>query len=302
MNLQDKEFEDFLVYLRFERHFSENTIDAYLRDIAKLKTFSEEILNKNLDFISYEEIQEFIFQQSKLDLSERTRARLISSIKIYFKFLVEEEKREDNPSLLLEAPKLGIYLPDTLSYEEIEKMIEVVDLKSSYGRRNLAIIEVLYGCGLRVSELVGLKISHINFEESFLMIEGKGDKKRLVPFTKYTEEMILDYLFYVRNEGKIHPKYEDILFLNNRGKAMTRVMVFLIVKDLAEKSGIRKNISPHTFRHSFATHLLQNGADLRYIQEMLGHSSITTTEIYTHLENEELRDVIINCHPRNKKN
>lgn len=302
MNLQDKEFEDFLVYLRFERHFSENTIDAYLRDIAKLKTFSEEVLNKNLDFISYEEIQEFIFQQSKLDLSERTRARLISSIKIYFKFLVEEEKREDNPSLLLEAPKLGIYLPDILSYEEIEKMIEAVDLKSSYGKRNLAIIEVLYGCGLRVSELVGLKISHINFEESFLMIEGKGDKKRLVPFTKYTEEMIRDYLFHVRNEGKIHPKYEDILFLNNRGKAMTRVMVFLIVKDLAEKSGIGKNISPHTFRHSFATHLLQNGADLRYIQEMLGHSSITTTEIYTHLENEELRDVIINYHPRNKKN
>lgn len=302
MELLHGEFEDFLIYLRFERHFSENTIEAYLRDIFKLKTFCEQSLDKKIDYISYQELQEFIFQQSKLDLSERTRARLISSIKIYFKFLVEEEKREDNPSLLLEAPKLGIYLPDTLSYEEIEKMIEAVDLKSSYGKRNLAIIEVLYGCGLRVSELIGLRISHINFEESFFMIEGKGDKKRLVPFTKYTEDMIRDYLFHVRNAGKIHPKYQDILFLNNRGKAMTRVMVFLIVKDLAEKSGIRKNISPHTFRHSFATHLLQNGADLRYIQEMLGHSSITTTEIYTHLENEELRDVIINCHPRNKKN
>lgn len=296
----NEKIEDFAQYLKFERNFSDNTLEAYIRDIKKLKTYAEEELSDvSPEEISYEQLQEYIYQLSKRKLSERSQARWISSIKAFFKFLLEEEIRTDNPASLLEGPKLGLYLPDTLSLEDIEKIINCVDKNNDLGKRNHCILEVLYGCGLRVSELIDLKISNINFSENFIKVQGKGDKTRFVPLTELTKEILNSYIKEVRCRVKVKRKNEDFVFLNNRGSAMSRVIVFLIIKELAESAGISKNISPHTFRHSFATHLLQNGADLRYIQEMLGHSSITTTEIYTHLENEELREVILNFHPRN---
>lgn len=297
----DEKIKDFENFLRFERNFSENTLDAYLRDIKKLRDYCElELENTGPLEITYDHIQEYIFQRSKLKFSERSQARWISSIKAFFKYLVDDEVRTDNPATLIEGPKLGLYLPDTLSFEDVNRIIKAIDLSTDLGKRNQCMIEVLYGCGLRVSELIGLKISNINFKESYLKVDGKGDKSRFVPLATYTSTLIKDYIREVRSKYKINKKCNDILFLNSRGSAMSRVIVFIIIKELTEKAGINKKISPHTFRHSFATHLLQNGADLRYIQEMLGHSSITTTEIYTHLKNEELRDVILNYHPRNK--
>ncbi|MFC6267170.1 site-specific tyrosine recombinase XerD [Frigoriflavimonas asaccharolytica] len=295
-----EKLKDFQNYLKFEKNFEKNTISSYLSDVSKLKSFAETDDQFSPETINYENIQHFLFELSKENLSERTQARCISSLKAFFNYLVEEEIRADNPTALLEGPKLGIYLPDALSLENIEKIIAAVDLSNPLGKRNLCMIEVLYGCGLRVSEMTGLKISNINFKELYLRIEGKGGKTRFVPLAEFTSKIIKNYINNERAEGKINEKFSDILFLNRRGNAITRNMVFIIIKDLTEKAGIKKNISPHTFRHSFATHLMQNGADLRYIQEMLGHSSITTTEIYTHLDTEELRDVILNCHPRNK--
>ena len=298
---RNEKINDFENFLRFERNFSENTLDAYLRDIKKLRDYAEFDLENTGPFeITYENIQEYLFQLSKKKFSERSQARWISSIKSFFKYLVEDEFRTDNPTTLLEGPKLGLYLPDTLSFEDVNRIIAVIKNDTDLGRRNHCMVEVLYGCGLRVSELIDLKISNINFKESYLKVEGKGDKSRFVPMASFTSKLIKDYIRDIRSKYKINKKCEDILFLNSRGSAMSRVIVFIIIKELTEKAGINKKISPHTFRHSFATHLLQNGADLRYIQEMLGHSSITTTEIYTHLKNEELRDVILNFHPRNK--
>ncbi len=296
----DEKITDFENFLRFERNFSNNTVDAYLRDIKKLKDYGTIDLEGvgPLD-ITFEHIQEFLFQFSKKKFSERTQARWVSSIKAFFKYLQDDELRSDNPAALVEGPKLGLYLPDTLSYEDVERIIKAIDVSTDLGKRNQCMIEVLYGCGLRVSELIDLKISNINFKELYLKVEGKGDKTRFVPLALYTAQLIREYIDTVRSNYKINKKCEDILFLNSRGSAMSRVIVFIIIKELTEKAGISKKISPHTFRHSFATHLLQNGADLRYIQEMLGHSSITTTEIYTHLKNDELRDVILNYHPRN---
>ena len=297
----NEKINDFENFLRFERNFSENTLDAYLRDIKKLRDYAAFDLENTGPFeITYENIQEYLFQLSKKKFSERSQARWISSIKSFFKYLVEDEFRTDNPTTLLEGPKLGLYLPDTLSFEDVNRIIAVINNDTDLGRRNHCMVEVLYGCGLRVSELIDLKISNINFKESYLKVEGKGDKSRFVPMASFTSKLIKDYIRDIRSKYKINKKCEDILFLNSRGSAMSRVIVFIIIKELTEKAGINKKISPHTFRHSFATHLLQNGADLRYIQEMLGHSSITTTEIYTHLKNEELRDVILNFHPRNK--
>lgn len=296
----EEKINDFANFLRFERNFSDNTVDAYLRDIRKLKDFAElPTMDVGPLEITYENIQEFLFQLSKLKFSERTQARWVSSVKAFFKYLHEDEVRADNPATLLEGPKLGLYLPDTLSFEDVERIVKAINLATDLGKRNHCMIEVLYGCGLRVSELIDLKISNINFTEGYLKVEGKGEKSRFVPLAEYTSALIKAYIDDVRANIKINKKHEDILFLNNRGCAMSRVIVFIIIKELTEKAGISKKISPHTFRHSFATHLLQNGADLRYIQEMLGHSSITTTEIYTHLKNEELRDVILNYHPRN---
>ena len=298
----DEKIKDFENFLRFERNFSDNTLDAYLRDVRKLRDFAEVDMNDTGPLvITYENIQEFLFHISKKKFSERTQARWISSIKAFFKYLVEDEAREDNPATLLEGPKLGLYLPDTLSFDDVNRIIKAINISTDLGRRNHCMIEVLYGCGLRVSELIDLKMSNINFKESYLIVEGKGDKARFVPLAAYTAELIKQYIKEIRSKYKINKKCEDILFLNSRGSSMSRVIVFIIIKELTEKAGINKKISPHTFRHSFATHLLQNGADLRYIQEMLGHSSITTTEIYTHLKNEELRDVILNYHPRNKE-
>ncbi len=301
MNWSEK-IDDFSNFLKFEKNFSDNTLDAYIRDIRKLESFAfSELENISPQSISYEHLQEYIYQLSKNKISERSQARGISSIKAFFKFLLEEDYREDNPATLLEGPKLGLYLPDTLSEEDINRIIDCIDTSTDIGKRNRCILEVLYGCGLRVSELVDLKISNINFKENYIMVEGKGEKNRLVPLANTTAEFITDYIQTVRNKTKINKKHEDTLFLNSRGTNMSRVIVFIIIKELTQKAGISKSISPHTFRHSFATHLLQNGADLRFIQEMLGHSSITTTQVYTHLKTEELRDVILNFHPRNRK-
>ena len=293
--------ENYANYLRFEKNASENTIEAYVSDLQKLQDFAEQnLMNITPITISYEHLQEFLYQISKINYSERTQARWISSIKGFFSFLLEDELREDNPSALLETPKLGLYLPDTLSLEEIEKLISATDENTDLAKRNRCMIEVLYGCGLRVSELTELQISNINFKENYLKIQGKGDKVRFVPLADYTVDFIKDYINNIRSKQKINPKHSDILFLNSRGAQISRQMVFLIIKEIVRKAGIQKNISPHTFRHSFATHLLQNGADLRFIQEMLGHSSITTTEIYTHLNTEELHETILKYHPRNQ--
>ena len=293
--------ENYTNYLRFEKNASENTIEAYVSDLQKLQDFAEQnLMNITPITISYEHLQEFLYQISKINYSERTQARWISSIKGFFSFLLEGELREDNPSALLETPKLGLYLPDTLSLEEIEKLISATDENTDLAKRNRCMIEVLYGCGLRVSELTELQISNINFKENYLKIQGKGDKVRFVPLADYTADFIKNYINNIRSKQKINPKHSDILFLDSRGAQISRQMVFLIIKEIVRKAGIQKNISPHTFRHSFATHLLQNGADLRFIQEMLGHSSITTTEIYTHLNTEELHETILKYHPRNQ--
>ena len=293
--------ENYANYLRFEKNASENTVEAYVSDLQKLQDFAEQnLMNITPVTISYEHLQEFLYQVSKINYSERTQARWISSIKGFFSFLLEDELREDNPSALLETPKLGLYLPDTLSLEEIEKLISATEENTDLAKRNRCMIEVLYGCGLRVSELTELQISNINFKENYLKIQGKGDKVRFVPLADYTADFIKNYINNIRSKQKINPKHSDILFLNSRGAQISRQMVFLIIKEIVRKAGIQKNISPHTFRHSFATHLLQNGADLRFIQEMLGHSSITTTEIYTHLNTEELHETILKYHPRNQ--
>ena len=293
--------ENYANYLRFEKNASENTVEAYVSDLQKLQDFAEQnLMNITPITISYEHLQEFLYQVSKINYSERTQARWISSIKGFFSFLLEDELREDNPSALLETPKLGLYLPDTLSLEEIEKLISATEENTDLAKRNRCMIEVLYGCGLRVSELTELQISNINFKENYLKIQGKGDKVRFVPLADYTADFIKNYINNIRSKQKINPKHSDILFLNSRGAQISRQMVFLIIKEIVRKAGIQKNISPHTFRHSFATHLLQNGADLRFIQEMLGHSSITTTEIYTHLNTEELHETILKYHPRNQ--
>ena len=293
--------ENYANYLRFEKNASENTIEAYVSDLQKLQNFAEQNLASVTPItISYEHLQEFLYQVSKINYSERTQARWISSIKGFFSFLLEDELREDNPSALLETPKLGLYLPDTLSLEEIEKLISATEENTDLAKRNRCMIEVLYGCGLRVSELTELQISNINFKENYLKIQGKGDKVRFVPLADYTADFIKNYINNIRSKQKINPKHSDILFLNSRGAQISRQMVFLIIKEIVRKASIQKNSSPHTFRHSFATHLLQNGADLRFIQEMLGHSSITTTEIYTHLNTEELHETILKYHPRNQ--
>lgn len=283
-------------YLKLEKSLSENTLEAYLRDISKLEKFTD----KNPLEVDKSDVEEFLYQFAKEKYATRSQARLISSIKSFFNYLQLEEWRKDNPSELVESPKLGMKLPDTLSEDEINKLISAIDLSLPEGQRNLAILETLYGCGLRVSELVNLKLSDLFFEESFIRVTGKGNKQRLIPISGYTIKYINIYKNEIRNHISIQKGFEDHLFLNRRGKNLTRVMIFTIIKDLAIKANIGKTISPHTFRHSFATHLLKNGADLRSIQMMLGHESITTTEIYTHLDDKFIREAILNYHPRNQ--
>ena len=282
-------------YLKLEKSLSGNTIEAYLRDVRKLGNFAH---TTPLE-ITRHEVEEFLYQFAKQNYAPRSQARLISSIKSFFSYLQLEEWRGDNPAELLETPRLGMKLPDTLSEEEINKLIDAVDLSLPEGERNRAMLETLYGCGLRVSELTELKLSDLFFKEKFIRVTGKGNKQRLIPIARYTMKVINIYKDQVRVHQRVEKGFEDYLFLNRRGKKLTRVMVFTIIKQLAEKTGNPKKISPHTFRHSFATHLLKNGADLRSIQMMLGHESITTTEIYTHLDDTQIRKAILEYHPRN---
>lgn len=284
-------------YLKLERNLSSNTIEAYIRDIRKLSDFTTLPPIK----VTTDTLNEFLFQYHKKDYSRRSQTRLISSIKSFFKYLLWENQREDDPSELLETPKIGMKLPDTLSENEIDELIAAIDLSKPLGERNRAIIETLYGCGLRVSELTELKLSDLYFEEGFIKVTGKGNKQRLIPISEYTIKYIEIYKNEIRVHFPIKKGFEDYLFLNQRGRNLTRVMIFTIIKNLVKKSGIKKNVSPHTFRHSFATHLLKNGADLRSIQMMLGHESILTTEIYTHLDDRMLREAILKYHPRNSE-
>jgi integrase/recombinase XerD len=290
----------FEAYLKLERGLSENSILAYRNDIEQLRLFVNEELNgMSPRKIDHGQLTEYIHRIAQEGKEAGTQSRTISGIKSFFKYLMIEQVRDTDPSELLESPKLKRKLPDTLSTNEISDMIQSIDLSTPEGTRNRAIIETLYSCGLRVSELTGLLISNIYDHEGFIRITGKGNKERLVPIGGQALKYIAQYRDQVRNHLNIPKEYSDVLFLNRRAKPLSRVMIFNIVKALAEENGIQKNISPHTFRHSFATHLVEGGADLRAVQEMLGHESITTTEIYTHLDRSYLRDNIMKYHPRN---
>ena len=290
--------KDYRHYLKLERGLSANSIENYSLDIIKLINYLDvnEIKASPVD-ISEKTIQEFIYSVSK-KLNARSQSRLISGLRSFFSFLIFEDYRKDNPLDLMESPKIGRKLPDTISIEEVDRIIAAIDLSKNEGERNRAIIETLYGCGLRVSELIDLKISDLFFEEGFIKVTGKGDKQRFVPISDYTVKFINIYKDQVRVHQDIKPEATDTLFLNRRGNGLTRAMIFTIVRRLTEAAGIRKKVSPHTFRHSFATHLLENGADLRAIQQMLGHESITTTEVYVHVDRSHLRDVMKTFHPR----
>ena len=279
--------KEFKSYLRIERSLSDNTIDSYLRDIQKLSNFSEEKDLNELQ-ITKAEVKEFIAEINKEGISARSQSRIISGIKAFYKYLILEDYLKVNPTELIESPKIGVKLPDTLSIEEIDSLISAIDLSHPQGERNRAILEVLYSCGLRVSELTNLKLSNIRFKEGYVKVIGKGNKERFAPIGSSAIKFLNIYLNEIRNHQDIQKGSEDIVFLNRRGNKLTRVMIFTIIKQLAEKIGMKKKISPHTFRHSFATHLIEGGADLRAIQEMLGHESITTTEIYTHMDREYL--------------
>lgn len=292
-----KEYEGFL---KLEKGLSPNSIEAYLTDLTKLEQYLESAgIDKGPEELDREQLGSFLIWISELGLSARSQARVLSGIKAFYRYLLIEELIEKDPTALLEGPRLGSKLPEVLTVAEIDRMLGKVDLSKPQGRRNKAMLETLYSCGLRVTELVGLQISGIFRAEGFIKVIGKGDKERLVPFSQRAIKEIELYLID-RNSLPIQPGNEDILFLNRRGKILTRNMVFTIIKELARDAGIQKTVSPHTFRHSFATHLVEGGADLRAVQEMLGHESITTTEIYTHLDREYLREAIISFHPRSK--
>lgn len=294
--------EEYQTFLKFQRGMSKNSIVSYGLDIEKLISYLEKHkIEESPETISVETLRQFVYETSK-DLNARSQARLISGLKSFFKFMISEKGREDFPMNLIESPKIGLKLPDTLSVEEIDKLLSSIDLSTDERHRNKAIIETLYGCGLRVSELISLHLSDLFFEEDFVRITGKGNKQRLVPIGEFTKEQINMYVENQRKTLKIAKGHEDIVFLNRRGKQLTRAMIFTIVRQTAEKAGLQKKISPHTFRHSFATHLLENGANLRAIQTMLGHESITTTEIYVHVEKSHLREMLIKFHPRQKMN
>lgn len=289
----------FKSYLRLERSLSANTIDAYLHDVDKLKQyFISKSVKKELIRISSDDLKDFLMWVNELGMLPPTQARVLSGLKAFFKYLVLENIINTDPSALLESPKTNRKLPDTLNIVEINTIIDAIDLSKPGGMRNKAILEILYGCGLRVSELTGLKISNLYLDIDFIKILGKGNKERLVPIGSDAVKYLRIFIDEIRVHIQVKTGNEDFVFLNNRGNPISRVMVFLIIKNLAEKTGIKKSISPHTFRHSFATHLIEGGADLRAVQEMLGHESITTTEIYTHLDRDYLRETIIHFHPR----
>ncbi len=293
----------FKSYLLLERSLSPNSIDAYMRDIEKLSCFAHEHLDDRSPLvIDYDDIQKFIVDINKAGLSARSQGRILSGVKAFYKYLLLEDLINDDPTELLEGPRLQRKLPDVLSVEDINKLLGAIDLSHLTGQRNRAILETLYACGLRVSELVGLKLSNYHPDVQFIKVLGKNNKERIVPIGEQAIKHIGFYITHMRNHMTvIHPDSEDILFLNRRGKMLSRKMIFTIIKELAMKAGIKKKVSPHTFRHSFATHLVEGGADLRAVQDMLGHESITTTEIYTHLDTEYLKNTILSFHPRNKK-
>ena len=291
---------DFEHFLKIERGLSDNTIASYSLDVQKLIRYLEQLDNAIAPLkIDAETVQQFLYELAK-SANARTQSRVISGLRSFFDYLLFENYRTDNPLEQIEAPKIGRKLPDTLSTQEIDRLVTAIDLSKPLGERNRAIIETLYSCGLRVSELTDLKLSDLFFDEDFIKVTGKGNKQRFVPIGESTKKFINLYCQNSRSTLNIDPLFMDTLFLNQRGKQLTRAMIFTIVKNLAQQAGIQKNISPHTFRHSFATHLLENGADLRAIQMMLGHESITTTEIYMHLDKSHLKDVMNKFHPRIK--
>ena len=294
MNWSDA-INDFNDYLKIERGFSVNSISSYKEDISKFNKFIDN--SKSPLEVSPDDIKEFLQKISK-GMNSSSQSRIISGLRSFFEFLIFEKYISQNPLRLIESPKISRKLPDTLSIEEIDLLISNLDLSKEQGERNLAIIELLYGCGIRVSELVDLKISDLFFNENFIKVTGKGNKQRLIPIGNITKQNVNNYLQNSRNKIKVVSAFNDHVFLNRRGKNLTRAMIFTIVKNLAKKANFSKSISPHTFRHSFATHLLENGADLRTIQQLLGHESITTTEIYMHLDNKYLSEALNKFHPR----
>lgn len=295
----EKYINSYKDYLKLEKSLSGNTVEAYLKDINKFMEFLvSNGIDGNPEKVTQENIRSFIDLLNEAGMSASSQARALSGIKSFFKYLLIQDEIEKDPSALIETPKIGRKLPVVLSPEEVSSLISAVDINSETGYRNKAILEVLYGGGVRVSELVNLRLTDVHFEEEFIKVRGKGNKERLIPMGKNAKDAIVSYLQNYRGTLKIGKDSENVLFLNRRGHKMTRVMIFTIIKDLAIKIDLGKSISPHTFRHSFATHLIEGGADLRAIQDMLGHESITTTEVYTHLDKEFLKDTIIRFHPR----
>ncbi|MDC3285947.1 site-specific tyrosine recombinase XerD [Flavobacteriaceae bacterium] len=288
---------DYSHYLKIERGLSSHTIQNYIRDVKKLISFidKKKITSTPIE-IKEDLIQQFIYEIAK-KISPRSQARIISGLRSYFDYLIFENYRESNPTDLIETPKIGVKLPDTLSEQEINSLISAIDLSKAEGERNRAMLETMYSCGLRVSELIDLKISDLFFDEGFIKIVGKGNKERFVPIHYSAQKYIVLYMNEIRDHLSIKKGFEDTLFLNRRGKSLSRQMIFMILKALAIKINLNKKISPHTFRHSFATHLLKNGADLRAIQQMLGHESITTTEVYVHLDTSYLKKIVEKYHP-----
>ncbi|GAB4450273.1 MAG: site-specific tyrosine recombinase XerD [Bacteroidia bacterium] len=297
---EDKILKAFKSYLMLEKNLSTLSTEAYLSDIMKLNNYLKTSTSYDLISTDTQSIKNFIQILFESGFEASSISRIISGIKAFYSYLNYAEIIQNNPAENIETPKTRRKIPSVLSIDEIEKMIAQIDRSTAEGERNYAIIETLYGCGLRVSELTELKISHINFKEDFVKIIGKGNKERLVPLGKIAKNAILNYYNHYRKQINVDKKYEDVLFLNKFGKPLSRIMIFYIIKDLAQKAGIQKKISPHTLRHSFATHLIEGGANIRAVQELLGHSSITTTEIYTHLDREYLRENILSYHPRNK--
>lgn len=291
--------QHFLNYLRLEQSLSDNSVIAYNHDIELFRQYLKESKRSmSLKNIQQEDIEAFLAFLYDIGISTNSQARILSGIKKFFTYIIQEKIIIKDPTLLISSPTIGRHLPDVLSYNEIKSMIDIIDLSQPLGHRNKAILEVLYGCGLRVSELISLRISNIYMHDEFIKVIGKGDKERLIPIGQNTLKSINLYIEGERIHQNINNKFSDILFINRRGNALSRQMIFILIKELAEKAGIKKNIGPHSIRHSFATHLLEGGADLRAVQQMLGHSSISTTEIYTHISDQYLREVIAGFHPR----
>lgn len=296
----NKILEEYKDYITIERSFSENSIEAYMRDINSfynfLKSFGEKY--EKIESVDLNSIQNFIYLLNNNDISIKSQSRIISGIRSFFKYLILEDLIEDDPSELIEMPKKEDKLPTVLSIEEVESLINANDMSTKEGERNRAIVELLYGCGIRVSELINVKITDLHFDESYIMVIGKGNKQRIVPIGTYAISSIKNYIDNTRNQIKIHIEYQNYLFISRLGKGLTRIMIFNIIKELSKKANIEKEVSPHTLRHSFATHLVDNGANIRAVQEMLGHESILTTEIYVNFDTKQMREAIILYHPR----